>query len=68
MTGLLNSLILLNESALTIEQIAGLVARIRNGDIPSEEEIRLAAQRNENFVETEIARIEQELMKLKKRA
>ena len=56
-TSVINSLLVLNEAALTIEQIAGMVARIRNGDVPTEDEIDLALARNDAFADSELERI-----------
>ena len=36
---IVNALLVLNEAALTAEQLASLFARVRSGEVPTEEEI-----------------------------
>lgn len=54
----LDALIVLNEGMLTVEQIAGFVARMRNGEKITEEELETKYERNIRFAQEELKSLE----------
>ena len=56
----IDALIVLNESAYTIEQISGLLGRMASGEVPTEAELDEKRQRNHDFVKDELAKLDKE--------
>ena len=54
---ILDGLIILNESALAIEQINNILVDMRSGKVPTEEEIEELVENNLNFIDAERERL-----------
>ena len=54
---IIDSLLVINEALVTVDQVSELYKRIVAGDVPTEEEIDEKLKRNVSFAEAELERI-----------
>ena len=54
---IIDSLLVINEALVTVDQVSELYKRIVAGDVPTEEEIDEKLKRNVSFADAELERI-----------
>jgi len=54
---IIDSLLVINEALVTVDQVSELYKRVVAGDVPTEQEIDAKLKRNVDFAEAELERI-----------